>query len=214
VSISPLEWTIRPDIEAWADVAVVSRGLSLADELDRLDWESCVVVGDEWGGLTAIELAESAPDQVRGFAFGHACLYEPGARHKDVEPEIWAAYKSFALLDYRAFARALTQVTGGSYGDEIVEQLIEDVPQDQLTRYFAEFEDKLDNGAGVEQRLRSLNVPMLFARHAECLMWTKQGFDSAIATFPDAVAVAVEQKPSVSAEFERALREFCESLNE
>jgi pimeloyl-ACP methyl ester carboxylesterase len=209
VSISPLEWRIRPQLEEWADVVALSRGTNLAGELDRLGWDACHVVGDESGALVALELAESAPGRVRGAAFGHAALYEPGARHHDIEPEIWEAYKSMARMDYRSFARALTQVTGGSYDDTIVDELVATVPQDHLTDGFHAFDDALDNGVDAERRMRALDVPLLLARHKNCLLWTKQGFDAAAAAFPEARAIVVDDKPSVSAQFAEALRDFC-----
>ena len=211
VSISPLEWRIRPQLEEWADVAVLERYADLGETLDERGWESCVLVGDEWGVLVAAELAAGAPGRVDGVALGHACLYDRGARQRDLEPEIWDAYKSLARLDYRSFARSLTQVSAGSYDDEMVDQFMATVPHDRITVFLDEFDRILDEGSGLEGRLRTLDRPLLLAHHARCLLWTRAGFEAAVAAFPEARAVVVEDKPSVSAEFAGALREFCMS---
>ena len=212
VSISPLEWRIRPQLEEWADVAMVERGADLGQQLDTRGWDACVLVGDEWGALVAMELADRAPQRVQGIAIGHACLYEPGARQRDVEPEIWDAYKSLARLDYRSFARALTQVSGGSYGDEIVDQFLATVPHERVTAYLDAFDHILDEGSGLKQRLRTLGTPLLLAQHEKCLLWTRAGFDAARRALPEARTIVVEDKPSVSPEFADALREFCGSI--
>jgi pimeloyl-ACP methyl ester carboxylesterase len=211
VSMSPLEWRIREQLEEWADLAVLEREARLPDELDARDWDSCVLVGDEFGALNAMTLAEQAPERVAGLAIGHACLYRPGAHQHDVEPGIWDAYKSLARLDYRSFARSLTQVSAGSYGDDILDQFLETIPHERLLENLDLVDELLEHGSELEPVLRRLNRPLLFAHHTKCLLWTKQGFDAAVAAFPTAETVATEDKPSISPEFAEALREFCES---
>jgi hypothetical protein len=208
-SISPLEWRIRPALETWADVTILDEGVALAEELETRGWPSCFVVGDEWGILRAVAVAEGSPGRVLGLALGHACLYEPGARTRDVEPEIWEAYKSLARLDYRSFARSLTQVSAGSYGDEIVESFLETVPHERVTRFLEAFDQILERGASLGSRLRALGLPTLLARHEKCLLWTGEGFDAACEALPNATHVSVADKPSVSHEFAEALRGFC-----
>jgi pimeloyl-ACP methyl ester carboxylesterase len=208
-SISPLEWRIRPALESWADVTILGEEIGLTDELEARGWPSCFVAGDEWGVLRAVAVAEDAPDRVLGLALGHACLYEPGARARDVEPEIWEAYKSLARMDYRSFARALTQVSAGSYDDEIVESFLETVPHERMTRFLDAFDQILEQGADLGSRLRALGLPTLLARHEQCLLWTGEGFEAAREALPEATCVSVADKPSVSGEFEEALREFC-----
>ena len=213
-SISPLEWRIRPLLEEWADVTVLADDTGLGDELDRQGWDSCVVVGDEWGLIRAVAVAKEHTSLVVGLALGHACLYAPDARARDIEPEIWDAYKSLARMDYRSFARSLTQVSAGSYDDEIIDTFLENVPHEHVIANLDTFDDLLDRGTSVESDLRGLGIPLLLARHERCLLWTGAGFEAARTAFPDATSVTVADKPSVSDEFAEALRRFCETLPE
>src|SRR5215208_8451727 len=171
VSMSPLEWRIREQLEEWADLAVLEREARLPDELDARDWDSCVLVGDEFGVLNAMALAEQAPERVAALAIGHACLYGPRAHQHDVEPEIWDAYKSLARLDYRSFARSLTHESAGSYGDDIVDQFLETIPHERLLENLALVDELLEHGSELEPMLRRLNRPLLFAHHTRCLLW-------------------------------------------
>lgn len=212
-SMSPLEWRIRPALEQWAEVAILPDEVRLDEELERRGWDSCVVAGDEWGVFRAIDVAEESRGRVLGLALGHACLYGPGARHHDVEAEIWEAYKSFARMDYRSFARSLTQVSAGSYDDEIVETFLETVPHEHVVSGLDSFDALLDRGSRCEERLRALDLPLLLADHTECLLWTRAGFEAMRDAFPEAQCVHVAKKPSVSEEFAEALREFCGALD-
>ena len=53
---------------------------------------------------------------------------------------------------------------------------------------------------------------MLLAQHKGCLMFTDEGFEDAVAAFPDADGPSCAEKPSTSPEFAQLLREFCTSL--
>ena len=53
---------------------------------------------------------------------------------------------------------------------------------------------------------------MLLVEHAGCLMWTREGFEDAIAALPDAIRTSVDQKPSVSPAFAAMLKDFVEGL--
>jgi hypothetical protein len=57
------------------------------------------------------------------------------------------------------------------------------------------------------ERLRGL--PTLLARHKGCLLFTDEGFEDAVAAFPEATAMTCAEKPGTSHEFAAALREFC-----
>src|SRR5437588_44965 len=60
--------------------------------------------------------------------------------------------------------------------------------------------------------LAARDVPMLFAEHDGCMMFTPEGYADAVAAFPRAQAVSIAQKPSASPAFAEALREFCLGL--
>src|SRR5687768_7295611 len=101
-----LEWTIRPQLEEWAEVAAYDgpgvgepvsdaeldrlatdpahrrsltarRGL---EEIERRGWERCVVVGDSTSNLPACQIAAERPGAVTGMALGHACLSLEGGK--------------------------------------------------------------------------------------------------------------------------------------
>jgi hypothetical protein len=58
-------------------------------------------------------------------------------------------------------------------------------------------------------QLAARGVPMLFARHEGCLMFTVEGYADAIAAFPAAHTASTSEKPSASPAFAEALRSFC-----
>jgi pimeloyl-ACP methyl ester carboxylesterase len=218
-SITELEWRIRPALEEWAEVAsfdppgvgseppsdkqlteaVCVRGLA---EIDRRGWDSCFVAADEFGTAAAARLAATRPEAVSGLALGHACLsYEANV----VKGEIMGALTQLAEADYRTYARHLTQATRGAYDDELVERFIERVPQE-----FARVEFR--TGDPIGRWLLEAGVPLLLAEHRDCLAFTADGFQEAVAAFPEAPTLSTVQKPSASPEFAEALRSFCADL--
>jgi hypothetical protein len=54
-----------------------------------------------------------------------------------------------------------------------------------------------------------LGKPLLLAEHDPCLLFTKEGYEAAVAAFPDSKRVSCREKLTVSPAFARALREFC-----
>jgi pimeloyl-ACP methyl ester carboxylesterase len=191
------------------DEPIVERGLA---EIDRRGWESCIVVGDEFGSFNAIGLAAAAPSRVEGLALGHACLsLDRTGPRPPVSGDVYSGFSQLARFDYRTFARTLTQVTQGGYDEELAEAYIERVPQ-EITMAHSELADRFMDGRRVEPVLRELNVPLLLVEHKGCLMFTREGFEDAVAAFPDAQRAAFEQKPSVSADFAAALRTFAARL--
>ena len=71
--------------------------------LDALDWERVDVLGESFGGMTALHLAGLAPDRVRRLALSVAAPGGPGGRSYPVE-------EIFALSDPRARAERSLQV--------------------------------------------------------------------------------------------------------
>ena len=221
--MSELEWRNRPLIEEWAEVAsfdapgvgdeppprdfsiepVVERGLA---ELERQGWERFVVVADEFATPTAIRLAAEVRDRVEGLVLGHACLEltTEGAR-PSLSAEVTAAFMQVARTDFRSYVRAMTQLTQGAYDDELAEQYMTRLSPEIAVGYL---EARL-SGEHLEQPLRDLDLPILLAEHRGCLMFTREGYDDAVAALPHAETVSYEQKPSVSHEFAADLREFC-----
>jgi pimeloyl-ACP methyl ester carboxylesterase len=224
-----LEWAaIRPRLEEWAEVAsydppgvgdepraeeldrevIVSRGLQ---ELDRLAWEDCFVATDSWGIPSAVRLALARPDAMLGLVLGHAKLSH--RREGDRPPINGAVFEAMTELirtDHEAFIRhGIAQATGGSVSEDLADRMIERFPRDLLlagweaiTREDEEFADLL----------AQLDCPLLFAKHVGCLGSTEEGFEDAVAAFPQAKTVAVEDAPLSSEEFADAMRQFCEGV--
>lgn len=223
-AVTELEWRVRPQLEEWAEVAaydapgvgdeppvdtpapeaVVARGLA---ELDRRSWERCVVVGDEFGALNAARLAAARPQAVQGLALGHPCLSltSEGPR-ASLRGEVLAAFTQIRDVDYRAYARALTQVTRDAYDDDLADEYIRRVPSELDEAYGAIPE------ADLSELLRDMTTPLLLVEHAECALWTEEAFEDVAAAFPQAASASVTVKPSASPEFARLLREFCRQV--
>jgi pimeloyl-ACP methyl ester carboxylesterase len=228
-SLTEIEWRIRDELGEWAEVAsydapgvgeepasdqldlraLERRGL---EELERLGWRRCVIAGDEYGGIVAAGVAAERPERVAGFAFGHACLSsDTEGERAPVQGEVMSAMGRLARTDYRSFARALTQITRDAYDDELADEYILRVPQEvTLSSLGAIFEGA---GLDLERKLRRLDCPLLFAKHDGCIGWTDEGYEDAIAAFPQATTFSTELKPSVDPEYAQVLREFCEGLD-
>lgn len=230
-----LEWAIRPRLEEWAEVAsydapgVGAESVS-EEELDRLaadpgfrrsaiaergleslarrGWDSCVLVGDTGGGAAACLIARARPDAVEAIALGHACLsYETKGERSPINSEVSAAMTRLVEQDREEFIRhALTQLTGGSYTEELAGRMLDRVPVRLLTRAWLQGSDE-----GPGALLAEIDCPLLFVQHRGCLMYTDEGFEDAVEAFPRARTMSVDDKPSVSEEFAAGLREFCEA---
>jgi hypothetical protein len=230
-----LEWAIKPQLEEWADVVTydapgvgdaaseaeldelaadakrrrtltAERGL---EEMARRGWESCVVVADSSAVSTACRLISMSRGSADALALGHACLsLDSGGDRPPINEEVRSAMVSLSGQNRQEFARhALTQLTGGSYDEDLAARLVERVPMKLLTEAWLQGTDRSNR-----ELLDGAECPMLFVKHEGCLMYTDEGFDDAVAAFPRARTGAVAEKPSVSGEFAELLREFCESI--
>ncbi len=226
--VTELEWVIRPQLEEWAEVAtfdlpgvgseppvdrldreaIVKRSLL---EVDRRGWDSYVLVADAPVLPTAVRIADSRPEAVEAMALGHACLvHRMDGERPTVNREVMEAFAQLAQNDYGNFVRyGLTQVTQGSIGDELAARILERVPI-ELGR--AVWEMNIRDSEPFECVIREVEAPLLFAKHQGCLGHTGEGFEDAVAAFPEARTVAVQDAPSVSLEFAEALRQFCTDI--
>ena len=226
--ITELEWVIRPELEEWAEVAtfdvpgvgaeppagpptreaIIARALM---ELDRRQWDSYILVCDGTSIPTGVRVAHRRREAVAAMALGHARLANrmEGER-PTVNKEVTEAFGQLAETDYPEFIRyGLTQVTHGSIGDELAARMLERVPID-VGR--AVFEMNLRDPEPFDHLIREIDVPLLFAKHEGCLGSTDEGFDDAVAAFPHAWTIRCDDAPSVSSEFARVLRSFCEEV--
>jgi hypothetical protein len=226
--VTELEWVTKPQLEEWADVAtfdvpgvgdeppvepldqaaIANRALQ---ELECRGWDTYVLVADGAALSTAARVARARPEAVSAMALGHACLeHRTEGERPTINRDVMEAFRQLARTDYGNFVRyGLTQVTHGSIGDELAERMLERVPVD-IGR--AVWEMSLSDSESIEPVLREVNVPLLFAKHAGCLGHTDEGFEDAVAAFPEARLVSVGESPCVSSEFATALRSFCEEV--
>jgi hypothetical protein len=217
-----LEWSIRPLLEDWAEVAsydpvraadpesissaaFVERGIA---ELDRLGWESFFVVGDNFGTATAARIAHARRGAVRGIALGHACAsWDMEGERAPVRRELWAAMSQLMDQDSASFVRhGFTQITQGSYDEELANRMVERVPTECMRAAWAMIGEHPEP---IGELLRAADRPLLLAKHEGCLVFTDEGFDDLAAAFPDARTHAVDKPPSADEDFVRALRAFC-----
>src|SRR5262245_3908929 len=228
--LTEVEWKIRPLIEEWAEVAsfdapgigseapteftveaVVDRGLA---EIDAQGWDQCVIAGDEIGAVLATRIAENRPEATRALVLGHAALsFRREGPSREFSGEMFDALIQMARTDFRSFVRALSQITQNAYDDELADRYMERVSQEVALRYLEEFTARMDTEQ-LEPTLRSLSVPMLMVEHRDCLAWTPEGYEAAVASFPHASTASFKTKPSCDPEFVQVLREFCEGLAE
>lgn len=227
-----LEWVIRSQLEEWAEVAtydapgvgeepvadpfgseaVADRGLA---ELDRRGWKDCVVVADEFGVSAGTLLASNRPETVTALALGHARLSNnTEGEHPAMNAEVFAAMSRMIRSDYRSAVRQFAGLTGGErgsggYAHEWTRRFLDRVPQEVTAHFYA---TRPESGSEIGTRLESLECPLLFASHKDCLMFTREGFQEAVAAFPDARTISVSDKPSISPEFAEALRSWCEEI--
>jgi pimeloyl-ACP methyl ester carboxylesterase len=227
-TLTELEWRIKPLLEQWADVAsydgpgignepmadpldadvLVARGLA---EVDRRGWDRCVIAGDDMGNSIAVRIATARPEMVEGMALGHAALsFSTEGSDAPVNAEIMAAFNKLLDTDYRAWVRAYTQVTQGAYDDATMERFLERVPE-EVCRRNQQLVEAIAAEADVGGALRQLNVPLLLAGHSDCLVFNSEGYQRAIAAFPEATTITTPEKPSCSPAFAEALRAFAAS---
>jgi pimeloyl-ACP methyl ester carboxylesterase len=229
-SLTEVEWRIRPLLEEWAEVAsydppgvgdepargaksaraVVARGV---EEIQRRGWDSCVIAGDEAGAPQAVHVAAHNPGVTEGLVLGHATLsfHRDGPR-RALNGDLFDALLRLAHTDYRSYVRALSQITQHAYDDELAEQYMERVSQETAIDYLESL--LVTRAESIEPILRSLDVPLLLVQHRGCLGWTPEGFEDAVAAFPEAMTGSVDEKASCDPRFAELIREFCEALSE
>jgi pimeloyl-ACP methyl ester carboxylesterase len=221
-----LEWgPIRPQLEEWAEVAsydppgvgdeppaetfdraaIVRRGLK---EVERRGWSRYFVASDSWGIGSAVQLAVARPDSVEGLALGHAklSLRREGPR-APINSAVYEAMTELVNKDHEEFLRhGAVQLTGGSVDEEQAERMIARFPRELMVRGW-EMITRPDTDIG--EHLAELDCPLLFAKHNGCLGSTDEGFEDAVAAFPNAETVSVTDAPLTSEVFAEALRRFC-----
>jgi pimeloyl-ACP methyl ester carboxylesterase len=230
-TVTQVEWKIRPQLEEWAEVAsfdapgvggepskgefnpeaIVARGV---EEIARRGWGECVIAGDEAGAAQAVHIAAAKPEATRALVLGHAALtFRRHGPRRTVNGDLFEALARLARTDYRSFARALSQITQHAYDDELADRYMERVPQEVGLQYLEHLIPTSDTES-LEPIVRSLDVPLLLVQHRGCLGWTAEGYEDAVAAFPEAMTGSVDNKASCDPRFAELIREFCEGLME
>jgi hypothetical protein len=234
--ITELQWAIRPQLEGWAEVAsydppgignepppveptpeviregfresIIERGLT---ELERRGWDRYLIAADGWAGVSAAHIAERRREGLLGLALGHASLSLSKSGSRPVyNPEVYAAVTELLNKDTTAFLRhGIPQATHGSVDEELAEQIIERIP----TTLLVDGWDALTADEPFGEILLALDCPMLLAKHEGCLMSTDEGFEDAVAAFPDAETVGCQDAPCVDPGFADAIRAFCQRVS-
>jgi hypothetical protein len=228
--VCALDWPIASRLAEWAEVAtydapgvgdepaageidreaIARRGL---DELDRLGWERCILVADEFGVPTALLLARMRLKAVAGLVLGHACLsHDVEGDRPPVSRAVVELFVQVAHNDHRTWARHLTQVTQGAYDDDLAERYLERVPPRMAAQLARIIQQNDPSMRETLEQLAARRVPMLFAGHDGCLMFTPEGYADAVEAFPAAITVSTSEKPSASPAFAEALHSFCLTL--
>jgi pimeloyl-ACP methyl ester carboxylesterase len=227
-----VEWSIAPKLSEWAEVATydppgvgdeplpagaelgIDRELAVRkglEEVDRLGWDSYFVAGDAWGTATAVRVAAARPEPVLGIALGHASAdYGTEGERPAVNGELVAAMGQLLRSDYDSFVRyGLTQFTQGAFDEETAARIVERFPPMEVASRV--WEMHVSQPEPIAERLGQLDKPMLLAKHDGCLVFTPEGFDELVSSFPDASTVSVQKASSASDEFAAALRDFCQA---
>lgn len=212
----PEEISLRPRQDDEADRAferwrraTVGVGLAAAEERG---WRDFVVVGDALALAPAVRAATSAPGRVRGLALGHASLANTfGGDRPTMSRAVWDTMQSLIDTDHRAFiGYGISQMTQGAVDDDLANAWLERIPDATLVTAIWSAIGR--NPEPIEDTLRELDVPLLFAQHQGCLLKTEQGFADAATAFPDARTVICPEACAASPAFADSLREFCEEL--
>jgi hypothetical protein len=224
--VTELEWQIRPQLEDWADVASLDPSQvgespgqwsiqATADreleEIDRRRWDEFVLVADAWGGWYVPRIIRETSMALRGLALGHAAL---SARMNGERPvrraAVWDALSDLIAQGQEQFARsAIQQFTRDGIDEQLAGEIVERVPM-------RVFEAILDAGREVEydleELLRPLDIPLLFAQHKDCVLYTDEGYEDAVAAFPDARTCVTEKTCPADPDFAIAVRELCAEI--
>jgi pimeloyl-ACP methyl ester carboxylesterase len=228
-----LEWAIAPQLAEWAEVAtfdspgvgdepmpegeisdltrevIADRGLA---EIDRRGWQTFFVVGDALGTATAVRLARRRRESVQGLALGHAGLsYDMEGDRPPLNAAVHDAMGQLLRNDYDSFVRyGITQMTQGTFDEDLAGQMVDRLPPMGVA--IEVWETLFSEHEPIGEMLSELDVPLLLAMHDGCIAHTQEGFDDAVAAFPEAQTVTTARGPCSDPAFAQALRTFCEDV--
>jgi pimeloyl-ACP methyl ester carboxylesterase len=200
------DWATVESFDLPASSSIDEAVAAAAARVDELGWERYAIAGESYSQAVAVALATMHADRLDGVALGHAVAHfvVEGDRAA-VNPAVFQALRQLLETDYMAFARAITQVSGGAITDEAMEAFVASVPQPVARAWMTTLvESRPPMAAG----LRDVDVPVLLGEHRGCFMWTHEGFEDAVAAVPHARAMSCEAPPMLDSNFHSALREL------
>jgi pimeloyl-ACP methyl ester carboxylesterase len=195
----------------WAEVASFDVPAEGAAEtaharLDELGWGDCTLVADGFAQGLGIEIALNNPERFRAVAVGHAAPRFSTQRPRPaLHPEVIAAATQLLETDYMAFWRAVTQLTQGGMPDAWVERWAASVPRERARAVFLGIAEAEPPAC---ERLVDFDGTLLLAQHVDCVLWTAEGFEDAVAALPHARIVRCKEIPVFDAAFGETLREL------
>jgi pimeloyl-ACP methyl ester carboxylesterase len=224
--VSELEWRIKPQLEAWADVASFdppgvgdspgewspeASGDLAVRTADEREWDQFILVVDAWGGWYLPRILERRSEAIRGLAYGHAAVSARMTGDRPVRnPAVWDAFQDLITEGQEKFARStITQFTQDGIDEAAATEIMKRVPMPVFQRL-------LKSGRQLDfdlvPLLRQLDVPLLFAQHDGCLLYTDEGYEDAVAAFPGAGRCVTEKTCSADPAFAEAIRDFAEEI--
>jgi hypothetical protein len=242
-SFTELEWSIKPMLDEWAEVAVfdtpgvgetrIPSGLDARsasapellarwreaaahralEEVERRQWEQFVIVTESLGHPTALRIARERSEDVSGLALGHASLSH--SVHGERAPMRAGVWEAMSHLA-RQGSESFVR-----YGiAQITQGGVDEATAQRMVDRFPDMDlvaamvDALGEvPESIEEDLASLDVPLLFAKHDGCLGHTDEGFADIVAAFPDAQVVICPETCASSPVMADALRAFCRQLS-
>jgi len=239
-SFTELEWSIKPALEQWAEVAtfdtpgvgssalpvdldssqpaeLLARWRDAAarralEEIDSRNWKHFVIVAESLGHPTAIRVAQARPGDVDGLAIGHASLsHAVEGERVPMRAGVWQAMSQLARQGSESFVRyGIAQMTQGGVDEETAQRMVERFPDMDLVSAMVDALGREPEPIGEE--LAALGLPLLLAKHEGCLGHTDEGFSDIVAAFPDAQTVLCPETCASSPVMAEAVRAFCEQL--
>ena len=195
----------------WAEVASFDVPEENAAEaayarLDELEWEHCTLVMDGFAQGIGTEIALHDLARFRAIAVGHAApRFSTQPPRPTLHPDVISAATQLLENDYMAFWRAVTQLTQGGMPDAWVERWAASVPEERARAMFLGI---AETQPPATERLAGFDGPLLLAQHADCVLWTPEGFEDALAAFPEARVIRCPDIPVFDPAFGDALREL------
>jgi hypothetical protein len=221
--VCELEWQIRGELEDWAEVASLdppgvgaspgpwspqaasARALAVVEERG---WSDFALVVDAWGAWYLPGILDHRSEDVTAVALGHAALSaEMGGDRPVRRLAIWDALTELVAQGQEQFASStIAQLTRDGISEKLAKRIMERMPVET-------FEAMLEGGRDVDvdlgPPLRELDVPLLLAKHEDCLLYTDEGFADAVEALPGARTCVTEKACPADEGFAAAVRSLC-----